>query len=635
MPKIHLPDDKVLQFQEDRINGLEISEAIGISFAKSVLAMEVDGHLCDLTTEIAKDSKVKFITVSDDMGLEIIRHDTAHILAEAIKELYPSALITIGPVIKDGFYYDIAYDAHFSTDDFTAIEKKMHDIIKKNNGFIRQVVARNEAIKMFENIGETYKVEIIKDLPENEEVSVYYHGEFFDLCRGPHAHNTKHLKAFKLMKVAGAYWRGDSNKSMLQRIYGTAWRSNEELEKYLKMLEEAEKRDHRRLGKEMDLFHFQDNAPGTVFWHSKGWQMFQVLVKFIRDKQTESGYIEVSTPELLCRSIWETSGHWEKFKESMFTAHAMGEEREFAIKPMSCPGAVQIYNHGLTSYRDLPIKMSEFGKVHRFEPSGALHGLMRVRGFTQDDAHIFCTEEQIQQQSREVCEFALSIYKECGFDDVKIKISDRPDKRIGSDEVWDKSEKALINAVESMGIQYEINKGEGAFYGPKIEFTLTDAIGRDWQIGTLQVDFNLPMRFNAFYTGADGNKHHPIMLHRAILGSLERFIGIILEHHSGKLPFWLAPTQIMVIPISDQFNDYAEKVMKQLKLRGIRVEIDNDNQTLNYRIRKHILAKVLLIVIIGKNEELHQTVTVRKLGEEEQRVLTLPELISSLEEETK
>ncbi len=635
MPKIQLPDGKILQFQEDRINGLKISEEIGISFAKSVLAMEVDGQLCDLTTEIDKDSKVKFITVNDEMGLEIIRHDTAHILAQAIKELYPSALITIGPVIKDGFYYDISYDQHFSTDDFVAIENKMHEIIKRNNGFIRQVVPRNEAIKMFESIGETYKVEIIKDLPENEEVSVYYYGDFFDLCRGPHAHNTKHLKAFKLMKVAGAYWRGDSNKAMLQRIYGTAWRNNEELEKYLKMLEEAEKRDHRRLGKEMDLFHFQDNAPGTVFWHSKGWQMFQVLVKFIRDKQTATGYVEVSTPELLCRSIWEISGHWEKFKEHMFTAHAMGEEREFAIKPMSCPGAVQIYSHGLTSYRDLPIKMSEFGKVHRFEPSGALHGLMRVRGFTQDDAHIFCTEEQIQEQSREVCEFALSIYKECGFDNVKIKISDRPDKRIGSDEVWDKSEQALINAVESMGIQYEISKGEGAFYGPKIEFTLTDAIGRDWQIGTLQVDFNLPMRFNALYTGSDGNKHHPIMLHRAILGSIERFIGIMLEHHSGKLPFWVAPTQLMIIPISDQFHDYAKKVMNQLRLKGLRAEIDNDNQTLNYRIRKHILAKVLLIVIIGKNEELNQTVTVRKLGEEQQSVLTLPELILSLKEEIK
>ncbi len=635
MLNIQLPDGKVLQFQEKKITGLEIAEGISISLAKSALAMEMDGKICDLTTEIDQDSKVKFITVNDELGLEIIRHDTAHILAQAIKELYPSALITIGPVIKDGFYYDISYDQHFSTDDFTAIENKMREIIKRNNGFVRKIVARNEAIKMFESIGENYKVEIIKDLPENEEVSVYYYGEFFDLCRGPHASNTKHLKAFKLMKVAGAYWRGDSNKPMLQRIYGTAWRNNEELEQYLKMIEEAEKRDHRRLGKEMDLFHFQDNAPGTVFWHSKGWQMFQTLVNFIRNKQTESGYIEVSTPELLCRSIWEVSGHWEKFKENMFTAHAIGEEREFAIKPMSCPGAVQIYNHGLTSYRDLPIKMAEFGKVHRFEPSGSLHGLMRVRGFTQDDAHIFCTEEQIQEQSREVCEFALSIYKECGFEDVKIKISDRPDKRIGSDEVWDKSEQALINAVESMGIQYEINKGEGAFYGPKIEFTLTDAIGRDWQIGTLQVDFNLPMRFNALYTGPDGNKHHPIMLHRAILGSLERFIGIMLEHHSGKLPLWLAPTQLVILPVSEQFNDYAIKVMNELKFKGVRAEIDNDNQTLNYRLRKHILAKVLLIVIIGKNEEFNQTVTVRKLGEEKQIVFTVPELILSLEKEIK
>lgn len=635
MLKIQLPDGKVLQFQEQKINGFKIAETISISLAKAALAIEINGKLCDLSTEIEKDSIVKLITVNDEMGLEIIRHDTAHILAQAIKELYPTAEITIGPVIKDGFYYDISYHQHFSTDDFKVIEDKMREIIRRNDGFIRKVVSREEAIKMFENIGEKYKVEIIKDLPQNEEVSIYYQGDFFDLCRGPHAPTTKHLKSFKLMKVAGAYWRGNSKNPMLQRIYGTAWRNNEELQKYLQMIEEAEKRDHRRLGKEMDLFHFQDNAPGTVFWHSKGWQMFQTLVNFIRNKQTAAGYVEVSTPELLCRSIWEISGHWEKFKESMFTAHAIGEEREFAIKPMSCPGAVQIYNHGLTSYRDLPIKMAEFGKVHRFEPSGSLHGLMRVRGFTQDDAHIFCTEEQIQEQSREVCEFALSIYKECGFNDVKIKISDRPEKRIGSDEVWDKSEDALIKAVESMGLPYEINKGEGAFYGPKIEFTLTDAIGRDWQIGTLQVDFNLPMRFNAFYTGQDGAKHHPIMLHRAILGSLERFIGIILEHHSGKLPLWLAPTQIVIVTVSEQFNDYAIKVMNDLRNEGIRVEIDNDNQTLNYKLRKHILAKAPLIAIIGKNEELNNTVTIRKLGSEEQKVFSIPELITNFKKEIK
>lgn len=635
MLNIQLSDGKVLQFQEPKINGFKIAETISTSLAKAALAMQVNGKPCDLSTDIDKDCSVKLITTNDEMGLEIIRHDTAHILAQAIKELYPSAEITIGPVIKDGFYYDISYDQNFSTDDFKALEDKMHEIIKRNDGFIRKVVPRDEAIKMFAKIGEKYKVEIIKDLPANEEVSIYYQGDFFDLCKGPHAPATKHLKAFKLMKIAGAYWRGDSKNPMLQRIYGTAWRNNEELTKHLHMIEEAEKRDHRRLGKEMDLFHFQDNAPGTVFWHSKGWQLFQILVNFIRKKQTAAGYVEVSTPELLCRSIWEVSGHWEKFKESMFTARAMGEDREFAIKPMSCPGAVQIYNHGLTSYRDLPIKIAEFGKVHRFEPSGSLQGLMRVRGFTQDDAHIFCMEEQVQEQSREVCEFALAIYKECGFDDVKIKISDRPEKRIGSDEVWDKSEEALVKAVESMGIPYEINKGEGAFYGPKIEFTLMDAIGRDWQIGTLQVDFNLPMRFNAPYTGQDGVKHHPIMLHRAILGSLERFIGIMLEHHSGKLPLWLAPTQMIIVTVSEQFNSYARKVMNELKNEGIRVELDDDNQTLNYKLRKHILAKAPLIAIIGKNEELNNTVTIRSLESENQKVVSVSELITSLKEETK
>ncbi len=633
MVKIKLLDGKLLEFSQDKVNGFKIAKAISPSLAKAALAMEVNGKLCDIDCEISCDAEVVFITAKDEIGLDIIRHDTAHILAEAIKELYPTAEITIGPNIKDGFYYDISYSETFSIEDFPKIEKKMEEIIKKNQGFMRKVVSRDHAIKMFDAIGENYKVQLIKDLPESEEISIYYHGKFFDLCRGPHAPNTKHLKAFKLMKISGAYWRGDSNNPMLQRIYGTAWQDKAELENYLHILEEAEKRDHRKLGKEMDLFHFQDNAPGVVFWHSKGWQIFQTLVNFIRNKQIADGYIEVSTPELLCKSIWETSGHWEKFKENMFTVSALGEDREYAIKPMSCPGAVQIYNHRLTSYRDLPIKMAEFGKVHRFEPSGALHGLMRVRGFTQDDAHIFCTEEQIQEESRKVCEFALSIYKECGFDNVKIKISDRPNKRIGSDEVWDKSEEALVKAVESIGLSYEINKGEGAFYGPKIEFTLTDAIGRDWQIGTLQVDFNLPIRFEAHYTGSDGSRHYPIMLHRAILGSLERFIGIMLEHHSGRLPLWLAPTQVVILTISEQFNDYAAKVAKELKSHGIKLEIDNDNQTLNYKLRKHILAKNPLIVIIGKNEEFNNVVTVRRADSEEQSTLPVTEFIEKLRKE--
>lgn len=633
MVKIKLLDGKIIEFKEEKVDGFKVAEAISPSLAKAAIAMEVNGKLCDISREIDSDAEVVFITAKDQFGLEIIRHDTAHILAEAVKELYPKAQITIGPTIKDGFYYDIAYDETFSIDDFPKIEAKMEEIIKRNEGFVRKVVSRDEAVRLFEAIGEKYKVEIIKDLPQDEEISLYYHGEFFDLCRGPHAPNTRHIKAFKLMKVSGAYWRGDSNNQMLQRIYGTAWRDKGELEAYLNMLEEAEKRDHRKLGKDMNLFHFQDNAPGVVFWHDKGWKMFQTLVSFIRDKQTAEGYIEVSTPELLSRSIWETSGHWEKFKENMFTASAIGEDREYAIKPMSCPGAVQIYNYGLTSYKDLPIKMAEFGKVHRFEPSGALHGLMRVRGFTQDDAHIFCMEDQIQEESRKVCQFALAIYSECGFENIKIKISDRPQKRIGSDEVWDKSEAALIKAVESLGLQYEINKGEGAFYGPKIEFTLTDAIGRDWQIGTLQVDFNLPVRFDASYIGQDGQRHNPIMLHRAILGSLERFIGIILEHHSGKLPLWLAPTQVIVVTVSEQFSKTARDVEAKLKSNGIRAELDLDNQTLSYKLRKHILAKTPLIVIIGKNEELNNTITIRKSGSDEQRTISIDELLNEIKSE--
>jgi len=633
MVKIKLLDGKIIEFKEEKVDGFKVAEAISPSLAKAAIAMELNGKLCDISREIDGDAEVVFITAKDQVGLEIIRHDTAHILAEAVKELYPKAQITIGPTIKDGFYYDIAYDETFSIDDFPKIEAKMEEIIKRNEGFVRKVVSRDEAIRLFEAIGEKYKVEIIKDLPKDEEISLYYHGEFFDLCRGPHAPNTRHIKAFKLMKVSGAYWRGDSNNQMLQRIYGTAWRDKGELDAYLNMLEEAEKRDHRKLGKDMNLFHFQDNAPGVVFWHDKGWKMFQTLVSFIRDKQTAEGYIEVSTPELLSRSIWETSGHWEKFKENMFTATAIGEDREYAIKPMSCPGAVQIYNYGLTSYKDLPIKMAEFGKVHRFEPSGALHGLMRVRGFTQDDAHIFCMEDQIQEESRKVCQFALAIYRECGFENIKIKISDRPQKRIGSDEVWDKSEAALIKAVESLGLQYEINKGEGAFYGPKIEFTLTDAIGRDWQIGTLQVDFNLPVRFDASYIGQDGQRHNPIMLHRAILGSLERFIGIILEHHSGKLPLWLAPTQVVVVTVSEQFSKTARDVEAKLKSNGIRAELDIDNQTLSYKLRKHILAKTPLIVIIGKNEELNNTITVRRSGSDEQRTISIDELLNEIKSE--
>ncbi len=629
MIRITLIDGKVLQFPQG-IDGMEIAKSIGMSFAKGVLAMEVNGKVCDLSTQLETDAVIKFITVNDEKGLEIIRHDTAHVLAQAVKELYPEAQITIGPVIKDGFYYDFAHEKSFSTDDLSKIESRMHEIVRKNSGFIRKIVSHDEAISIFKEIGENYKIEIIDALPSDEPISVYYQGEFFDLCRGPHGSSMQHIKAFKLMKVSGAYWRGDNTKPMLQRIYGTAWATEEQLKSYLHCLEEAVKRDHRVLGKEMDLFHFQDDAPGTVFWHHKGWQMFQILVNFIRDRQNSQGYIEVNTPELLDRSIWETSGHWEKFKENMFVAHAMDEGREYAIKPMSCPGAVQIYNHGITSYRDLPIRMAEFGKVHRFEPSGALHGLMRVRGFTQDDAHIFCTEDQIHEESLKACDFAMSVYKACGFDDVILKISDRPEKRIGSDDVWDKAEAALIMAAEGINMHYEINKGEGAFYGPKIEFTLRDAIGRDWQIGTLQVDFNLPQRFNAVYTGVDGAKRHPIMLHRAILGSIERFIGIMLEHYAGNVPLWLAPTQVIVVAISGEQVPYAKQVCEELLKANIRAEVDVDNQTLSYKLRRHIIAKTPLVGVVGNNEVRDDTITVRKLGHNSQDVMSTSELISMI-----
>jgi threonyl-tRNA synthetase len=615
------------------ISGFEIATKISPSLAKSSLAMKLDGKLYDLDTKLERDCHLEFITTESQEGLEIIRHDAAHILAQAIKDLYPQAQITIGPVIEDGFYYDIALEEKISSEDLGKIEKVMKDLVKKGGGFTRKVVNRAEAIKIFSDLGEKYKVEIIKDLPEQEEISLYYQGDFCDLCRGPHGPNLKHLKAFKLTKISGAYWRGDSKNPVLQRIYGTAWRNQEELDLYIKRLEEAAKRDHRLLGQTMDLFHFQEDNPGVVFWHNNGWELFQTLVDFIRKRQKAAGYIEVNTPELLARSLWEKSGHWEKFKENMFTAAALDEDREFAIKPMSCPGAVQIYNHGLKSYRDLPIRMAEFGKVHRFEPSGALHGLMRVRGFTQDDAHIFCSEEEIEEESKKVCDFALKVYKDCGFDKIKIKISDRPEKRIGSDEIWDKSEAALKKALEALDLDYSINKGEGAFYGPKVEFTLTDALGRDWQIGTLQVDFNLPARFNASYIDSDGNKKTPVMLHRAILGSLERFIGIILEDKGGKLPLWLAPVQLLLVTVSENFNNYAEEVLTLLKEAGIKAELDKDNQTLNYKLRKHILARKPLIGIIGNNEVVNKTITLRFLDKEEQESISLENLLIKLKKE--
>ena len=555
MPNITLPDGKKLSFDE-KVTGKQIVEKISKSLAKEALIMSVDGNLKDLSFEIEKDSKVKILTSKDDDGLDTIRHDTAHILAMAVQELFPGTQVTIGPTIENGFYYDFARKEPFTESDLKKIETKMSEIVDRNETTYREVWERDKAITHFKKMGENYKAEIIQDIPKGEEISIYFHGKWHDLCRGPHLPSTGRIgKHFKLTKVAGAYWRGDSKNEMLQRIYGTSWASKKDLEDYLKRLEEAEKRDHRKLGKEMNLFHFREESPGAVFWHEKGWNLFQKLVNYMRKKQQDAGYKEINTPEILDRSLWEKSGHWEKFGAHMYTSQTP-DEKIFAVKPMNCPGCVQVFNQGLKSYRDLPLKMSEFGKVHRYEPSGALHGLLRVRAFTQDDAHIFCTEDQITEQSLSITNLILEIYKDLGFENVILKYSDRPDLRVGSDAVWDKSEKALLKAVKETKLDYSINKGEGAFYGPKIEFVLRDAIGRDWQCGTLQVDLNLPERLGASYVEKDGAKKIPVMLHRALFGSLERFIGILIENYSGKLPFWISPLQTVVIPVSDEFDEY-------------------------------------------------------------------------------
>ena len=618
MPNIHLLDGKKISFKNS-IDGFELAKKISKTLEKNALIMEVDGQLKDLSHQITKDSKVRIITPKDKEGLEVLRHDAAHIMAMAVQELFPGTQVTIGPVIEDGFYYDFARKEPFTSDDLKKIEKKMSEIIDKDLKTRREVWKRDEAIANFKKIGEKYKAEIIASIPENEELSVYHHGDtWHDLCRGPHLPSSSKIgKAFKLTKVSGAYWRGDSNNEMLQRIYGTCWASKKELDDYLHRLEEAEKRDHRKLGKEMDLFHFREESPGSVFWHDKGWLLFQRLVEYMRTKQRLAGYKEINTPELLDKSLWEKSGHWEKFGEHMFTSETP-DEKTFAIKPMNCPGCVQIFNQGLKSYRDLPLKLSEFGKVHRYEPSGALHGLLRVRAFTQDDAHIFCTEDQITQESLAVTNLILEIYKDLGFKNVILKYSDRPEKRVGDDKVWDKSEAALLTAIKKSKLEYIVNKGEGAFYGPKIEFVLRDAIGRDWQCGTLQVDLNLPSRLGASFVDKDGSKKVPVMLHRALFGSLERFIGILIEHYAGKLPLWLSPLQVMVLPISEDNNTYAKKVFEEIFKEGIKCDVDLKNQKINYKIREHSLGKVPILLICGKKESTNNTVTVRRLGSEKQ-----------------
>ena len=632
MISITLPDGKIREYPS-AVTGAQIAKDIAPSLLKKALVVEVDGEYTDLSVEITKDSKVKIITMEDDYALELIRHDSAHCMAMAVQELFPGTQVTIGPVIENGFYYDFARDEPFSETDLEKIEKKMQQIIDQDPQTTREVWPRDKAIEHFKKIGENYKAEIIESIPKGEELSIYFHGKWHDLCRGPHLPSLGRIgKAFKLMKVAGAYWRGDSNNKMLQRIYGTCWRTKKDLEEYLHRIEEAEKRDHRKLGKVLDLFHFQEESPGAVFWHQKGWSLFQSLVNFMRNKQTEAGYLEVNTPEMLDKTLWEKSGHWEKFQEHMYTTDA--DEKTFAIKPMNCPGHVQVFNQGLKSYKDLPLKISEFGKVHRYEPSGALHGLMRVRAFTQDDAHIFCTEEQITEESLKVTNLILDIYKSFGFHDVKLKFSDRPEKRVGDDAIWDKSEKALLDAIKASGLKYEINKGEGAFYGPKIEFVLIDAIGRDWQCGTLQVDFNLPGRLGASYVANDGSKKIPVMLHRAMFGSLERFIGILIEHHAGKFPFWLSPEQVAVLPISSEQNDYAEKVKLLLEKKGLRSIIDLRNEKINYKIREHSVSKIPVLMICGGKEVQNNSITIRRLGEEKQETISLEKAITSLQAES-
>ena len=622
MLTITLPDGNNLDFSK-KVTGLEVAEKISKSLAKQAMVISVDGELKDLDFLIEKNCSVKIFTSKNEEGLETIRHDTAHVLAMAVQELFPGTQVTIGPVIENGFYYDFARKEPFTEEDLKKIENKMREIVDRDEKTTREVWGRDKAIKHFEKKGELYKAELIKSIPEDEEVSIYFHGKWHDLCRGPHLSSTGKIgKYFKLTKVAGAYWRGDSNNEMLQRIYGTSWASQKDLDDYLRRIEEAEKRDHRKLGKEMDLFHFREESPGSVFWHEKGWALFQKLIDYMRMKQNLAGYKEINTPEVLDRTLWERSGHWEKFGENMYTS-TTPDEKVFAIKPMNCPGCIEVFNQGLKSYKDLPLKMSEFGKVHRYEPSGALHGLLRVRAFTQDDAHIFCTEDQITKECLIVTNLILEIYKDLGFQNVILKYSDRPDVRVGDDNVWDKAEAALLEAVKASKLEYSINKGEGAFYGPKIEFVLRDAIGRDWQCGTLQVDFNLPGRLGASYVDKDGAKKVPVMLHRALFGSLERFIGILIEHYAGKFPFWISPLQTVVIPISEDFENYAVQVSKKIKEAGISSVVDLKKHNLNYKIRDHSLAKTPLLLICGKKEVDSNSVTIRRLDSNNQENMEL------------
>ena len=631
---ITLPDGSVKQF-DGPVTGAELAAAIGPGLAKAALAIKIEGEVLDLSRSIDVDSTVEIITRKSDDALDLIRHDTAHVMAEAVQALYPGTQVTIGPSIENGFYYDFARDEPFTPDDLEKIEAKMMEIIKRDDSFIREEWDRDDAIRHFTDIGEKYKAQLIHDLPATETISIYRQGDWMDLCRGPHLPSTGHVgKGFKLLKLAGAYWRGDSNNEMLQRIYGTSWRDDKELKAHLMMLEEAEKRDHRRLGREMGLFHFQEEAVGSVFWHPNGWTLYRTLETYIRARLDKAKYVEVKTPQLIDRGLWEASGHWEKFRDHMFTAETE-DDRIFALKPMNCPGHVQIFRQGITSYRDLPLRMAEFGSCHRYEPSGALHGLMRVRAFTQDDAHIFCTEDQITSETEAFCELLLSVYKDCGFEEVVVKFADRPETRAGEDAVWDRAEAALTEAVEASGLEYTLNPGEGAFYGPKLEFVLRDAIGRDWQCGTLQVDFVLPERLDATYVGEDGAKHRPVMLHRAILGSFERFIGILIENYAGRMPMWMAPVQAVVATITSEADAYAIEVRNALDAAGIRAELDIRNEKINYKVREHSLAKVPAMLVVGQREIEDRKVALRRLGGKDQEFLALDDAIARLVEEGK
>ena len=633
MPNISLPDGSVRSFDAP-VTPADVAMDIGPGLAKAALLAVVDGEEWDLTRPVDTDVKMALITAKDDAALALIRHDCAHVMAEAVLELYPETQVTIGPAIENGFYYDFHREKAFSEDDLASIEKRMHEIVDRDEAITRAVWTRDEAVAFYEKNNEPFKVELVAAIPAEETVTFYKQGNFIDLCRGPHLPSTGKLgHAFKLMKVAGAYWRGDSDRPMLQRIYGTAWRTEKELNAYLHMLEEAEKRDHRKLGKQLDLFHLQEEAAGSVFWHSKGWFIYREIESYVRRRLEQAGYGEVKTPQLVDRTLWEASGHWDKFRENMFTAQSE-DERTLALKPMNCPCHVQIFRQGIKSYRDLPLRMAEFGSCHRNEPSGALHGIMRVRAFTQDDAHIFCTEEQITEESVRFCELLQSIYADFGFTDVRVKFSDRPDVRAGDDATWDKAESALTDACSAAKLETTLNPGEGAFYGPKLEFVLRDAIGRDWQCGTLQVDFVLPERLDAEYVGEDGNRHRPVMLHRAILGSLERWIGILIEQYSGRMPNWLAPVQIVVASITDSANDYAEQVARTAEAMGLRVERDFCNEKISYKVREHSVMKVPFILAVGGREADAGTVALRRLGSNDQTVLDMKEALAMLRDES-